>query len=169
MGFHPSAHSPLHIFPPSDQMAKDLVDGVNTLRRRVAIASLMLNPQIKALLTGAEPPRLDGFPPTVENISLAMTRTLHWSSESVSTVKSKIFAPTKPIAHLAYAFMEEFLFPRIQSNPGKMTILDRLFPLPDLATLRRILTRAEQFRNALQHIRQFRISEDATIQFTQTD
>lgn len=168
-------HSPQLVRPwifcyPEDVMFASLTKGGNVLRRRVATASLMLLPQLKSLSTGNAPPKLLGFEPTVENISLHISEYLGWSPESYSNLKSKVWAPTKPIAHLAYSFANEVLFPRCieyrKSHPGEgRPIVEFLFPLPTLEELHSILIRAEKIRNVFPFIKQFRIPDEITLQF----
>ena len=88
-----------------------------------------------------------------------------WKGDSVATFKSKIWKTTKPVAHLAFVLnlrhkLEAALAKKQNRDFGR--VYYRQFFRGDLAIW---LELAENCRNMLPSIKQFKIKEEETIQF----
>jgi hypothetical protein len=152
------------IFAPNDEsFVRDLHFGINTLRLRLITATAMLMPHLIAFVTGKNPPKVEGFAPTVENIARYIMEKEGLNLDtSESTFKSRVWAPTRPVAHLAFSFAQKVFIKRW----GKAkTMQEILTPYPDEEVLRNIMDHAENIRTILPKLRQFRFSEDDTIKF----
>jgi hypothetical protein len=70
--------------------------GSKVLYRRLVIAGMMLLPHLLE-------DEIGGLSPTVGNIAVAAGAELGYSAESQKTVESQVWAPVKPVAHVAAA------------------------------------------------------------------
>jgi hypothetical protein len=145
--------------------------GSKVFMQRVKCSSLMVMPHLST-----PPKRFEGFVPTVNNMAIVIKRALGWgeNAESESTVKSKIWAPAKPVAHAAVALsMSIMAIAQTEEETGQGWdgdhALCRSEPFlaimfyPDL--LRMLLEEAEKLRLRLPDIGSFRIKESDTVQF----
>ena len=109
---------------------------------------------------------IGGLSPTVGNIAVAAGAKLGYSAESQKTVESRVWAPVKPVAHVAAAAM---LLHSILDWPLEGLFDDGKHPLcfrqPMLATLfyddvvrKYLLPMAEAFRVQLPSCNRFQIS-----------
>jgi hypothetical protein len=113
----------------------------------------------------------DEFPPTVQNTALAVARKLGYEDGSQKTIEARVWAPVKPVVHVAAAamfFVGSFDFMPAAWNDGRHPLC---FTHPLLATMfyddiaRKILLTAELYRVQLPSCTRFRIREDETIKF----
>lgn len=168
--FSPQRIRPIIFFPKYNLFVRDLSFGVETLRLRLITATGMLMPHLVAFATGDTPQKVEGFPPTVENVTQYIMRHEGWTlGTSESTFKSRVWAPTKPVAHLAFAFALIVFIKRWETHAsGKAKTMHKLLtPYPEEEVLRKIMDHAENIRTILPKLRQFRFSEDDTIKFVQ--
>jgi hypothetical protein len=99
--------------------------------------------------------RIDGYVPTVENMTKVVMSALGWKGDSSATVKDKIWRPTRPIAHAAAAlllFYEDLI---AASGENPFVVLMRS---PEL--LNKIIRASEAIRGQLADVdkKRFRIS-----------
>src|SRR5579862_5666721 len=155
------------IFVPGDALAKDLRDGVEILRRRITAAAAILMPHLIAFATEKSPPTIEGFYPTIANISQYIMSHRGLSTETGKTFEARDWAPAKPVAHLAFSFAQLVLIKRWEKQAtGKVkTMHDILTPYPDEELLRKIMDNAEVIRTILPELDQVQFSEDDTIKF----
>jgi len=132
--------------------------------RRAQCACMMLLPHLVDEL-------LDGLSPTVGNIALKATGPLGYSDGSHKTVESRVWKPTKPVAHAAAAAMYCF---NVLDDPEQAWDEQHqlCYQQPFLATLfyedvfRNILLRvAELLRLQVPSCDRFHIPECETIRF----
>jgi hypothetical protein len=102
--------------------------------------------------------------PTVENMYFLIQDAIKYKSEDSDSFEKDIWAPTKPIAHLAYATASMLAIETfIKAEGGDMAdrFLDNFFN----ETLLACIAMAENCRTKLPSIKQFKIREEDTIQF----
>jgi hypothetical protein len=139
--------------------------GLDLIRRRVICAAAIVGPHLLET-----PLRLRGLEPTVGNLSLIVADALGMSSESQKTVESRLWAPTKPIAHAVLVWG----FYLLRASINKVTwahenqlcnhdLFLSAFFYPEIVTL--LVERAEKIRLRLPGIKCFHIKEENTIQF----
>jgi hypothetical protein len=160
------------VFAPNEKtFYHDLHDGLETLRRHLTTASLILHPHFESLKTGKPLPKIDGLPPTVDNVTQVMARREGWDEvQSQSTFESRVWNAVKPVAHLAFCFFHKVCMRRNQSPSGRTHgMLESINPYPDEETLRDILRISELFRRHLPKITLLRFHEDETIQFVESN
>jgi len=119
-----------------------------------------------------EPIRLSGLRPTVDNLAALVAEALGMSTESYKTVQSKLWAPTKSVAHAAAAVtLFRMKVPKLQQNSDWVKehplcehdmMLGSMF-YPDILSL--LVNLSEKIRPRLFVARAFRIAEQSTIQF----
>jgi hypothetical protein len=107
--------------------------------------------------------------PTVNNMSMLAMEELGWQGKgkSVPTLKSKIWAPSRPIVHAAAAFLLWRYYGK-RLLPPEMLQIDSFFALACLenpSIIEAIIKKAEELRLMLPSIKQFHIKEKDTIQF----
>ena len=162
------------IFAQSEQFfLRCYSDGTSLLANRAVCATAMVSP----FLTG-KPRRIDeGLPPTVENICTAwIAEALGYAPGSFKTIEANIWAPTKPIAHLAAALglwhigfqSKNKQWDKEHDLFNKFWVPTRLFLgilfYPDI--LKVIIDLAEDMRLRMLGFNTFkRVREDDTIQF----
>jgi len=140
--------------------------GSKILYRKLVIAGMMLVPHLLE-------DEIGGLSPTVGNIAVAAGAKLGYSAESQKTVESRVWAPVKPVAHVAAAAM---LLHSILDWPLEGLFDDGKHPLcfrqPMLATLfyddvvrKYLLPMAEVFRVQLPSCNRFQIRAEDTILF----
>ncbi len=160
---------PYIFLTPEHKFLKRLKRGTTLLRHHLMAGYNILDPHLAALGTGKAPPKVKGFDPTITNLSVLIRHRLGWDGDSDSTFKSKIWRPTKPVAHMAFTLVINVVIPHIndtqQPRPDAQNMLEWLFPFPSVEKLLGILTVAEKVRLKLPEIRQFRITEESTLKF----
>jgi hypothetical protein len=160
------------VFAPKEKtFYRDLHDGLETLRRNLTTASLILHPHFESHKTGKPLPKIEGLPPTVDNVTQVMARLEGWDEfGSQSTFESTVWNPVKPVAHLAFCFFHKVCMRRNQSASGQTnTVLESIRPYPDEETLREIIRISELYRRHLPEITLLRFHEDQTIQFVESN
>ena len=95
-----------HLFLQSYERGSDL------LARRVLCAATMIGPHLFKT-----PLRLYGVEPTVGNLAGIVAYALGMSTESQKTVESRLWAPTKPVAHAAMAWFHFMVLVRRAKAP----------------------------------------------------
>jgi hypothetical protein len=158
---------PYIFYPTHTDFISCLKRGTKLLWHHLTASWIILNPHLTALETGKAPPKVDGFEPTVTNLSAIIRASMGWDGDSDSTFKSKIWRPTKPIAHMAYTFVVNVVIPNLKTNPSPTngSILEMLFPFPSNEKLLLMMIVAEKIRLELPEIRQFRITDESTLSF----
>jgi hypothetical protein len=144
--------------------------GNKYLRRRIAAARWIVMPHLRG--EGLKPihvekdGQLQAVIPTLNNMGRFAMDELGWrgTSKSMPTLKSKIWAPSRPVIHAAAACL---LWCKIYADfdPEKEGDFFFLACLEHPSTVGAILRRAEKFRLMLPSIEQFQIKEEDTIQF----
>jgi hypothetical protein len=132
--------------------------------RRAQYASMMLLPHMLG-------PLFDGLQPSVGNTSLVAARIFDYEVGSQKTIESRIWAPTKPIAHAAAATL---LCLNVLNDPAQEwdEEHDLCYRQPFLATLfyedvftSMVLRVSELLRDQISRCERFRILESDTIRF----
>ena len=139
--------------------------GTKLLGRHLITAGTFLTPHMIAISKGSKAPLWGGFDPTVENLSTLVMDALGWKGDSSSTVKSRLWRVTKPIAHLGYVFVASLSVEAMvakKQNRDPSRIFYELF-FSDMLPV--YLQMAENCRKKLGSIKQFKIKEEETIQF----
>jgi len=141
--------------------------GLTLFAKRVICASTMVVPHLYD-----EPLRLFGLRPTVDNLAALVAEMLGMSTESYKTIQSKLWAPTKSVAHAATAVaLLRMKVPKLQQNSDWVKehplcehdmMLGSMF-YPDILSL--LVNLSEKIRPRLFVARAFRIAEQSTIQF----
>ena len=99
--------------------------------------------------------------PTVENLTVLAMDRMGWDSDAnISTIKSRIWGPSRPVIHAAAMLLADIARGiSIPKNPEWLPYLK------DPELLRPVLLASERARLLLPRIKQFRIKEADTIQF----
>jgi hypothetical protein len=103
--------------------------------------------------------------PTVENMSHVVMHAIGFKSAESDTFESKIWAPTKPIAHLGYAMSTWLAIESTVAKANNRDTRDLFFELFFNVTLPAYILMAEGTRKKFSLIKQFEIKEEETIQF----
>ncbi len=137
--------------------------GMKKLKHRFAAAQFFLMPHLRAIDTG-RPQRVKGFVPTVNNMAIQAAGYLNMGIGSQATVKSRVWKPSKPVAHAACAYVvwHQILWDKWGRNPKADKQLAFLI-LPEM--VEEVVEIAEVFRGQLADISQFKIQDNETIQF----
>jgi hypothetical protein len=151
---------PYIFFDKQEIFEKHLRRGFRRVDFRLHTAFVMITPQLPTI-EGYAPRKVDGFEPTVENVSIGVMNAIGWKGNSVATFKSRVWGPMRPICHLALAISNNVLTCTLKKNDLRAR-LDGLFPSID--KLRDTLLLAEEYRLMLPALR-FRIKEADTVQF----
>jgi len=142
---------------------KTLKVGCTRLRHRMLAANFFAMPHLRAELQGYELTGYEGYEPTVENLAHIALYRMGCDGDSSSTVKSRIWGPSRSIIHAA-AVLFIHLANRIKSETDKMPEMFLVYlRTPEL--LREILVWSEIALMHLLRVRHFRIKEETTIQF----
>jgi hypothetical protein len=157
-----------HIFYDKDGVfQKSLNSGTSILMQRSVTSLAMLGSHLEAVETGRRPPRFIDLPPTVENVSIYLMDAFRRTN--LSTFKTKVWGPARPVAHMAFATSVEFIPFFNEYKPSDNTgipirdLFGWLFPSDDF--LYAAFSVAERIRLSLPQMRQFHFKEDETIQF----
>jgi hypothetical protein len=115
-------------------------------------------------------PRLHGLEPSVGNLASFLAYFLGMSTESQKTIESRLWAPTKPVAHAAAAWglllinvLKDKLTSDHENQLGHRDLVLSAFFYPEIVT--RLVEKAEKIRLRLPAIKYFHIQESDTIQF----
>jgi hypothetical protein len=159
------------VFAPDEQtFYRDLHFGLETLRRHLITASLILHPHFESLKTGKPLPTIEGLSPTVDNVTQVLARLEGWDEfESQSTFESRVWTSVRPVAHLAFCFFHKVFKRRIRSTLGQdKGMFEIISPYPDEETLRDIVLISEKFRKYLPKLKPLRFVENQTIEFVES-
>jgi hypothetical protein len=145
------------------QHERNLRLGSTLLNKRFAAAQFILMPHLYAASTGRLP-TVDGFYPTVKNMAFKTMDLLGWEGNQTSTLMTKVWKPTRPVAHAASAFVywHEELYEEFGHEPNvdkRLAFL--LFP----KMVEEVVKVSERFRSLLPQIDQFCICDTETIEF----
>jgi len=158
------------VFAPNEQtFRRDLSFGLETLRKHLITATLILLPHLQSFRTGKKPQTIEGLSPTVDNITQIIAGLEGWDEvESQSTFETRAWSPVRPVAHLAFCIFFK-LFGRLASDTAgqSKTMFDIISPYPDEESLHDILRTSESVRSILPKLRHLRFTEDETIQFVE--
>ena len=149
-----------------DEVSKDIYQAeVKDLVLRIATCASMLLPH----LLDIDPSDLSifGEKPTVSNIARVISKASGRSKESGSDIISEVWAPAKPVAHLAYAYWICILDERCKNDPeiASKNPIDINTPLADQGQLLDVIQRAESTRQQLLEVSRSRFEEYSMIKF----
>jgi hypothetical protein len=142
---------------------KTIQKQVDNLMLRIVTCVSMLLPQLHRI---DEPdPPLFGNSPSVSKIARNISELSGKSKQSGADIISDVWAPAKPVAHLAYAYWDCVLDERLENDPEFATKsrCEMLTPLPDKEQLLRIISYAELIRQELLDLPGSRFEEDNMI------
>jgi hypothetical protein len=136
-----------------------------TILKRLTTAVLMLLSDLTSLWLNE--PLLEIFEsaPNASNIAKNIAKSLGLSEGSESTIRSRIWAPTKPVFHLAFSYFCFALRWEQEADLASKRMIDLIGPYPDRATLFKIITASETIRSDLFKLRRHDFSDDNTIKF----
>jgi hypothetical protein len=145
------------------QIDSALKRGTKKLNHRIAVAKFIVVPHLRTIDTGRLT-KVHGLNPSINNMSHEVMGFLDWHGDSQATVKSKIWKPSRPVAHAASAYVVwyEILWEKWGRNPAANKQLGFLM-LPEY--VKEVVEISEIFRAQLSQITQFIIREEETIQF----
>jgi hypothetical protein len=144
--------------------------GNKKLIHRVATARWLVMPHLRK--EKLKPLRIkkdrEFIVPTINKMTLVAMEQLGWTgkAKSIPTFKSKIWAPSRPVVHVAAAYAlacyyADRIFPVEQQADGYF--FKFCFEAP--STIAALIRKSEAFRLKLAEIEQFKIKEEETIQF----
>jgi hypothetical protein len=159
----PQLIRPAYFSGPERPFHSALKRGVKKLNHRIAVAQFIVMPHLRAIDAGRLK-RVKGFYPSINNMTHVVMEFLNWHGDSQATVKSKIWKPSRPVAHAAAAYVvwHQILWKKWGRNPDVNKQLAFLM-LPEYVD--EVVGISEIFREQLQQISQFTIREDETVQF----
>jgi hypothetical protein len=138
---------------------KPLQLGCKKLRDRLKAAVFIAARHLSAQLQGCDLIKFDGCKPTVQMLSYRAMEYMGWKGDSESTLKSRIWGPSRPVIHAAAML-------GAHGTLSTTKTLDDLLPyLRFPERLREVLFWSEIARLHLPLIKEFRIKEEDTIQF----
>ena len=138
--------------------------GLWHLCKRAITAVTILGPYVEAFKTGQPPTRIGDFEHSIDNAVQHLMHLFEWKSEhNVSTYKTKIWGPTRPVAHVAL-YVGKDIMRVIRSNPdGQKEFISAIFPPTEHLSV--LMNDAESLRVDLPKIRPFKFKEEKTIRF----
>jgi hypothetical protein len=147
--------------------AGEVYRGMELIRRRLPMAFSMLLPFLIARATGRNPKKVGGFEATVDNICQQIIEQNGVdASNNISNFKTRIWSPTRPVAHLAFALHFEVYNKRVNDvNKNDEDVLEILCPHPTDMLLMQVLGTAEAVRVWLPSLARVRFKEEDTIMF----
>ena len=96
-----------HIFyAKQDAYAGNLRHGFKRLDYRLKTAYWMLNPYLRTL-RGKPPAAVYGFEPTIKHLSIQLKDLFGWDGDNISTFKTKVWGPTRPVCHVAFVICRD--------------------------------------------------------------
>jgi hypothetical protein len=160
----PQAIKPAIILMGDTDRRKALKLGSTQLGYRFKAATFFAMPHLYAELRECELVKYEGFAPTVENLAVLAKHRMGWDRDrdGTSTIKSRIWGPSRPVIHAATMLLAIGIMRRIAipENPESWLPF-----LKDPELLRHVLLASEFARLRLPRIKQFRIKETGTVQF----
>jgi hypothetical protein len=159
----PNILRPAYFSAPEKQHDAILKRGNKRLKERWVAAHFVAMPHFRAVESG-KIQRPEGLAPTVNNMSVLATEYLNLSTESVSTFKSRMWAPSRSVIHAAAAVLvwDTFYWKKQGRNPSTDRKLAMML-LPEM--VEEIVDISEELRCLLPAITQFKIKENETIKF----
>jgi hypothetical protein len=138
--------------------------GKKILDRMVSTRQVM--PHLKAIELNKEPLLLTvgELSPTVNNMAILMARDFDLSDGSAATMKADVWAPSKPVIHMAAALAQlmQWMAKTLKVSTDRVPYEAFFYSAP---LLRLAIEIAETHRLRLPEIKQFTIREQNTIQF----
>jgi hypothetical protein len=159
------ASSPQSIRPAfflGSEPRKALKRGCAKLSHRFVAANYFALPHLAKQLQGAKLVRFEQYKPTVENLAHLALEGLGWKGDSASTVKSRMWGPSRPVVHAAAALLADGFSRELPIRADAKWLLPYF---RDSELLRKVLSWSEIGRLHMPRIKQFRIKEEDTIQF----
>jgi hypothetical protein len=141
---------------------KALKLGSKKLVHRVIAAGFIAMPHLHAQLQGSDLIKYQGYRPTVQMLSYDAMESMGWKGDSESTLKSRIWGPSRPVIHAAAMLGVHRCSIEL---PFTKTLNDLLPYLKFPELLREVFVWSEIARLHLPLIKEFRIKEEDTIQF----
>ena len=142
-----------------------LKSGNKILNERLVAVNWIVMPHLKAVISG-KLEKVEGYEATVENLSTLAMDNLGWKGDSSSTFKSRVWGPSKPVAHAAAALLvwrqqtwEQELVPAFPDDEHDFFQLCLELPF----VISEIVELSEEFRLRLPLVEQFTIKEEDTI------
>jgi hypothetical protein len=142
--------------------SKALRAGCTKLKHRFIAAAYFAMPHLVAQLQGCELVGYEQYQPTVENLAHLALERLGWEGDSASTVKSRMWGPSRPVVHAAAMLVVDGLSRELPVEDSDSWILPYF---RDSELLRNVLLTSEIARLHLPLVKQFRIKEEDTIKF----
>jgi hypothetical protein len=145
--------------------AKTLPKQIDNLMLRIVTCVSMLLPQLHRVSESDVLPF--GNNPSVSNIARNISELSGKSKKSGADIISDVWAPAKPVAHLAYAYWDCVLDERLENNPefAAKSRSEMLTPLADQKRLLRVISYAELIRQELLALPGSRFKEGDMIKF----
>jgi hypothetical protein len=149
-----------------EQYEKEAYKNLVTILKRLTTAVLMLLSDLTSLWLNEPPLKIFESAPNASNIAKNIAKSLGLSEQSESTIRSRVWAQTKPVSHLAFSYFCFALNKRWEQETdlASKRMIDLITPYPDKATLFKILTASETIRPHLSKLR-YEFSDDNTIKF----
>jgi hypothetical protein len=150
-----------------DESEKEVVNDVVKILKRLTTAVLMLLSDLVSLWSSEPPAEIFGSAPTASRIAKSIAKSLGLSEGSESTIRSRVWAPAKPVSHLAFCYWMLALKTRWEQddNLANTPVIDLISPYPDRLTLFKIISHSERIRSDLAKLRRYDFSDDNTMQF----
>jgi hypothetical protein len=153
-----------------EQYEKEARKNLETILKRLSTAVLMLLSDLVSLWSGEPSIEIFNSAPNSSNIAKNIAKSLGKKEGSESTIRSKVWAPTRPVSHLAFCYYWLALKKRWEqeSNLTNKRTIDLISPYPDKTTLLQIISDSEKLRFDLFKLRRYDFSDDNTIKFVIT-
>jgi hypothetical protein len=150
-----------------DEAARALKIGFKLLTKRIVAAHRYLMPFLKQHFAGRML-HVDGFTLTVENMAQLALSDLQSRGSEISNVKTRTFAPSRPVIHAAAALSvltqaAHSAMTRYDFSYGELIVTGQLLHQPSILAAR--VQWSEECRLALRKIDNPKIEEWETIQF----
>jgi hypothetical protein len=161
----PQAIRPIISLMGDTDRRKALRLGSTQLGYRFKAAAFFAMPHLIAEFRGCELIKYEGFAPTVENLAVLAKHRMGWDRDrdGTSTIKSRIWGPSRPVIHAAAILLFDGIARRGISSPENP---ESWLPyLKDPELLLPVLRASELARLLLPRIKQFRIRETDTVEF----
>jgi hypothetical protein len=158
----PQSIRPVFFLGSHSNSSKALRAGRTKLKHRFIAAAYFAMPHLNAQLQGYELVGYEQYQPTVENLAHLALGRLDWKGDSASTVKSRMWGPSRPVVHAAAGLLMDVFSRELPAEESDSWMLPYFM---DSELLRNVLLISEIARLHLPLIKQFRIKEEDTIQF----
>jgi hypothetical protein len=146
-------------------------EGMRRFLRRLVVIERIVRPHLMHLKTGKLPRLPTGHVPTVENSVVSVLPDLKMGLGNFATVKSTIWGEAKCVAHIALAVLDHLnveTYKKAEANRLlRFRERDKLYvrALVDIDYPALIFTTAEDYRDQISKIRQFRLRKEQMMQF----